>query len=119
MSVPNRDHLKGTPVRLTLNSWATKGPTEGVFNGQGYQGLSILVEGGGRRYYFHHEVAEVHPAAEPIPQADYPLIRRLEQDLYGEWFTLDGLDEREQERMRPGKVARMFEVERGSAAWLA
>lgn len=112
-SVPSRDHLKGQPVRLTLNPWATKGPTEGIFNGQGERGLSILVEGGGRWSYFHYEVAEVLPA-EPSPQVDYPLIRRLEQDLYGECFTLNGLDPREQERMRPGKVARMFEVEQMS-----
>lgn len=58
-----------------------------------------------------------NPSGGSIPPytPDYPLIRRLEQDVYGEWFTLDGLDRREQERMRPGKVARMFEVEQESA----
>lgn len=60
--VVDRDHLKGQRVRLKLNPWAHNGPTEGVFNGQGERGLSILVEGGGRYTYSHHEVAEVTPA---------------------------------------------------------
>jgi hypothetical protein len=60
--VPDRDHLKGQRVRLDLNPWASAGPTEGVFNGQGEHGLSILVDGGGRFTYSHHEVAEVSPA---------------------------------------------------------
>lgn len=60
--VPNREHLVGQRVRLTLNPWASSGPTEGVFNGQGERGLSIVVEGGGRIAYSHHEVAEVTPA---------------------------------------------------------
>jgi hypothetical protein len=61
---PNRDHLKGLRVRLTLNPWADQNqPTEGVFHGQGEKGLSLLVEGGGRYTYSHHEVADVHPVA--------------------------------------------------------
>ena len=60
--VPNREHLVGQRVRLTLNPWASSGPTEGVFNGQGERGLSIVVEGGGRIAYSHHEVAQVTPA---------------------------------------------------------
>lgn len=60
--VPNRDHLKGKQVRLTLNPWATSGPTEGTFNGQGERGLSIIVAGGGRYTYSHHEVAAVELA---------------------------------------------------------
>lgn len=59
--VPDRGHLEGKPVRLTLYPWATQGPTEGIFNGQGERGLSILVKGGGRFTYSHHEVAEVLP----------------------------------------------------------
>jgi hypothetical protein len=57
--VPNRDHLVGKRVRLKLNPWASPGPTEGSFNGQGERGLSIIVEGGGRFIYSHHEVAEI------------------------------------------------------------
>lgn len=57
-----RESLRGRRVRLTLNPWARQGPTEGEFAGQGEQGLSILVEGGGRFRYEHHEVAEVSPA---------------------------------------------------------
>lgn len=60
--VPDRDHMKGQRVRLVLNPWASAGPTEGLFNGQGEHGLSILVDGGGRFTYSHHEVAEVSPA---------------------------------------------------------
>jgi len=60
--VVNRDHLKGQRVHLKLNPWAGNGPTEGLFAGQGERGLSILVEGGGRYIYSHHEVAEVTPA---------------------------------------------------------
>jgi hypothetical protein len=59
---PNRDHLKGRRVKLTLNPWANQNqPTEGVFNGQGEQGLSILLAGGGRYSFRHHEVADVQP----------------------------------------------------------
>lgn len=60
--IPDRKHLVGRRVRLTLNEWARRGPTEGVFGGQGERGLSIVVEGGGRIVYSHHEVAEVTPA---------------------------------------------------------
>jgi hypothetical protein len=60
VSPPNRDHLVGQKVKLTLNPWAAKGqPTEGVFNGQGEKGFSILVEGGGRYMFSHHEVKDV------------------------------------------------------------
>jgi hypothetical protein len=60
--VPNRDHLKGQRVKLTLNPWATQNqPTEGVFLGQGEKGLGIAVEGGGRYTFSHHEVADVQP----------------------------------------------------------
>lgn len=61
-SVPARDHLKDRKVRLTLNPWAKPGPIEGVFAGQGERGLTLIVPGGGRFIYLHHEVAEVTPA---------------------------------------------------------
>lgn len=60
--VPDRDHLKGQRVHVKLNPWTPGGPTEGVFLGQGERGFGLLVEGGGRYTYRHHEVAEVIPA---------------------------------------------------------
>lgn len=60
--VPDREHLKDREVRLTLNPWARPGPTAGVFAGQGEKGLTLIVTGGGRYTYSHHEVAEVTPA---------------------------------------------------------
>ncbi|WP_242892536.1 hypothetical protein [Actinomadura litoris] len=60
--VPDRKHLIGRQVRLRLNDWARPGPTEGEFAGQGEQGLSLIVEGGGRYTYQHHEVAGVTPS---------------------------------------------------------
>lgn len=60
--VPDRDHLKGQRVHVKLNPWTTTGPTEGVFLGQGERGFGLLVDGGGRYTYRHHEVAEVTPA---------------------------------------------------------
>jgi hypothetical protein len=60
-TVPDRKHLKDRKVRLTLNPWARPGPTEGVFAGQGERGLTLIVPGGGRFIYLHHEVAEVTP----------------------------------------------------------
>lgn len=60
--VPDWDGLVGTQVRLTLNDWARPGPTEGVFIGQGEQGVTITVAGGALFRYTHHEVAEVTPA---------------------------------------------------------
>jgi hypothetical protein len=43
----------------------------------------------------------------------YAYIRELEQELYGEWFTVDELPSKaDEERLRPIKLARALEVER-------
>jgi hypothetical protein len=54
--VPDRSDLIGRDVKLTLHRWARRGPTRGVFLGQGERGLSIRAQGGGRFVYAHHEV---------------------------------------------------------------
>lgn len=59
---PDRSDLEGKEVVLELHPWAIKGPKRGVFLGQGYRGLSIRVEGGGRFVYLHHEVRAVEAA---------------------------------------------------------
>jgi hypothetical protein len=64
-AVPKRDFPMGQRVKLTLNPWASNGPTEGAWNGQGERGLSIRVEGGGRFIYAHHEVAKVELVGAP------------------------------------------------------
>jgi hypothetical protein len=56
--------------------------------------------------------AEKLPARVTSPSPDYPKIRAMEQDLYGEWFTVDGLTECE--RLRPHRMRRAFEVARES-----
>lgn len=46
---------------------------------------------------FRHPLYERPADREPRktkPRPDYDLIRRLEQEIYGECFTRDGLDER-------------------------
>lgn len=44
----------------------------------------------------------------------YAYIRALEQELYGEWFTVDDLPSAEDtERLRPFKLARAFAVASG------
>lgn len=41
----------------------------------------------------------------------YAYIRELEQALFGEWFTVDGLPSKaDEERLRPIKLARAFKV---------
>lgn len=41
----------------------------------------------------------------------YAYIRELEQELFGEWFTVDGLPSKaDEDRLRPIKLARAFEV---------
>ncbi|MCP2339188.1 hypothetical protein [Actinomadura rupiterrae] len=62
MSVPDREHLKGRRVRLTLNPWAVPGPVVGEFAGQGERGLTIITAGGGRFAYRHDEIAKVEAA---------------------------------------------------------
>lgn len=63
MRQPDRDHLKGQRVKVTLHRWASKNqPTEGVYLGQGERGMSIAVEGGGRYVLSHHEVKSVELA---------------------------------------------------------
>jgi hypothetical protein len=57
--VPDRRGMVGARVRLTLNSWARPGPTEGLFLGQGPNGVTIQAEDGGRFRYAHHEVADL------------------------------------------------------------
>ena len=57
--IPDFSHLVGHPVRVTLNPWAVKGPTVGVFLGQSERGLSIQPQGGGRHTYARHEVVDV------------------------------------------------------------
>jgi hypothetical protein len=63
-TLPERDHLNGKHVIVTLNPWAADGPTEGIFLGQGERGLSLRVRGGGRFTYAHHEVANVEAVDE-------------------------------------------------------
>lgn len=57
--VPDRTDLIGKTVRIKLHRWAAKGPTKGIFNGQGERGLSITPPGGGRYTYRHAEVKSV------------------------------------------------------------
>ena len=60
MGPPNRDHMVGQRVKIVLHKWASKHqPTEGLFNGQGERGFSIIVEGGGRYQFVHNEVKSV------------------------------------------------------------
>lgn len=48
----------------------------------------------------------------PAGRPDYRRIRQLEQDIYGEWFTVDQLPSKDdEERLRPFKLARAYEVE--------
>ena len=47
----------------------------------------------------------------------YAYIRELEQDLYGEWFTVDNLPNKaDEERLRPIKSARAAEV---ASTWVS
>ena len=50
----------------------------------------------------------------------YAYIRELEQALFGEWFTVDGLSSKaDEERLRPIKLARSFAVAEESAMIIA
>ncbi len=62
--LPDRTHLIGKPVTVTLHPWARQGPTEGVFAGQGEKGLTLRMVGGGRWLWWHTEVACVDAAPE-------------------------------------------------------
>lgn len=62
LGVPDRAELVWKEVVLELHPWARRGPTRGLFLGQGERGLSIRVEGGGRFVYSHAEVRSVKPA---------------------------------------------------------
>lgn len=69
--VPDRAELVWKEVVLELHPWARRGPTRGVFLGQGERGLSIRVEGGGRFVYTHAEVRSVRTrAARPSRKRD-------------------------------------------------
>ncbi|MFF7452133.1 MULTISPECIES: hypothetical protein [unclassified Streptomyces] len=58
----DRTELVHKEVVLELHRWARRGPTRGVFLGQGERGMSIRVEGGGRFVYTHNEVRSVRRA---------------------------------------------------------
>ncbi len=50
----------------------------------------------------------------------YAYIRELEQELFGEWFTVDALPSKaDEERLRPVKLARAFEVAEENATVIA
>lgn len=47
----------------------------------------------------------------------YAYIRELEQELFGEWFTVEGLPSKaDEERLRPIKLARASQVTEENAA---
>ena len=56
---PDRTDLVGLEVKVELHPWAAKGPTKGIFNGQGEWGLTITAPGGGRHMYRHSHVKAV------------------------------------------------------------
>lgn len=62
--VPDRTHLIGKPVTVSLRHWARQGPTQGVFAGQGEHGFTLRLVGGGRWLWFHHETCSIDQAEE-------------------------------------------------------